>query len=220
MSYPVLLHLQGRRAVIVGGGQVAACKCADLLAAGAQITVISPELTPSLLALAEAGHITWLAAVYAPGQLAALRPFLVIAATCVPDVNAQVIADAQALGILAGAADDTSGDFTGMATVRRGAITLAAATGGASPALAAHLRGRLESAVGPEYETLAEWLAGLRPRVRQGLASQAERRAFWRALLDSSALAYLRRGDTLAARAVIDDLLAAAGLTEREELRP
>jgi siroheme synthase-like protein len=220
MGYPVLLHLQGRRAVIVGGGQVAARKCADLLAAAAQVTVISPALSPSLLALVDAERITWLDAVYAPGQLAALRPFLVIAATSAPAVNARVIADAQALGILAGAVDDTPGDFTGMAAVRRGAITLAAATGGASPALAAHLRERLESAVGPEYETLAVWLAGLRPRVQQVLPSSEERRAFWRGLLQSSALAHLRAGDRAAARAVIDDLLAEAGIMDGEEVRP
>ena len=54
-----------------------------------------------------------------------------------------------------------------MATVRRGEITLAVATDGASPALAAHLREKLEAAIGEEYATLADWLGELRPLVRE-----------------------------------------------------
>ena len=41
--YPVNLDLRGRRALVVGGGSVAAHKVAGLLASGAQVTVVAPE---------------------------------------------------------------------------------------------------------------------------------------------------------------------------------
>jgi len=55
--YPVFLNLQGRRAVVIGGGAVAEQKVVDLLAAGAHVTVVSPETTLRLRDLADAGGI-------------------------------------------------------------------------------------------------------------------------------------------------------------------
>ena len=57
--YPVGLRLAGRRVVVVGGGQVAHRRVAGLLEARAQVTVVSPELTPALEALVAPGSVTW-----------------------------------------------------------------------------------------------------------------------------------------------------------------
>ncbi|MFN8560855.1 MAG: hypothetical protein U0703_04340 [Anaerolineae bacterium] len=94
-----------------------------------------------------------------------------------------------------------------MAVVRRGAITLAVATDGASPALAAHLRAKLEAAVGEEYATVADWLGALRPQVR-ATGTPESRRDLWRAILDSPVLDLLRAGDEAGARAIIEALIA------------
>ncbi len=215
MSYPILLLLEGRRVVVVGGGQVAARKIADLLAAGAQVAVISPTLTEALHALVGKGAIFWHEEHFTSGKLRELKPLLVFAATDSPAVNAQVIADAHAAGVLVSAVDDTpGGDFSNMAAVHRGRVTLAVATDGASPALAAHLRRRMEMAIGEEYEVLADWLAELRPIVLRNLHSPEARRALWQAILDSSVLKLLRHGDEIAARREINRLLAEAGVGE------
>jgi precorrin-2 dehydrogenase/sirohydrochlorin ferrochelatase len=215
MTYPVLLHLEGRRVVVVGGGQVAARKISDLLVAGAQIAVISPTLTEALYALVGEGVIRWHEEYFTSGRLHELKPFLVFAATDSPAVNAQVIAEAQAAGSLVSAVDDSPGsDLSSMAAVHRGGIILAVATNGASPALAAHLRERLETIIGDEYEVLADWLAELRPFVWQTLPSAEARRALWRAILDSSVLEHLRRGDESAARGELTRLLDEAGVKE------
>ena len=41
---PLFVNLAGRRVVLVGGGPVAAAKLTQLLAAGADVTVVSPEV--------------------------------------------------------------------------------------------------------------------------------------------------------------------------------
>jgi siroheme synthase-like protein len=101
-----------------------------------------------------------------------------------------------------------------MAAIRRGKITLAASTDGASPALAAHLRRRLELAIGEEYGILADWLAELRPLVQKHIPTQEARRLFWQSILESSALEHLRQGDELAARREINHLLAQSSVGE------
>ena len=209
MTYPILLNLRGRRVVVIGGGRVAARKAADLLDAGALITLISPALHPDLAALAERLDVRLTA--YQPGMLADLRPLLVFAATDSALGNQQVAAEARDLGLLVSLADDGSaGDFASMAAIRRGEITIGLATGGASPALAAYLREKLEAVVGEEYATLARWLGELRPLVRAQVSPEARRRDLWRAILASPALDHLRAGDEAGARAIIDQLVTQA----------
>ena len=68
--YPVFLNLRGRRAVVIGGGAVAEQKVLGLLAAGAHVTVVSPEITPRLAELAAAGGIDLRRRPYRSGDLA------------------------------------------------------------------------------------------------------------------------------------------------------
>src|SRR3954465_4535013 len=84
--YPVGLRLQGRRVVVVGGGQVAHRRVAGLLDAGAEVTVVSPEVTPAIEALVGPGSLTWLRRRYEPGDLD--RAWYAVAATDDPGVNA------------------------------------------------------------------------------------------------------------------------------------
>ena len=57
--YPLALRLDGRRVLVVGGGAVATRRVPALIAAGADIVLVAPELTPALRAHADAGRITW-----------------------------------------------------------------------------------------------------------------------------------------------------------------
>ncbi|MER6675878.1 uroporphyrinogen-III C-methyltransferase [Streptomyces sp. NPDC000983] len=68
--YPVGLRLTGRRVVVLGGGQVAQRRLPALIAAGADITLVSPGVTPSVQAMADAGEFTWLRRRYEEGDLA------------------------------------------------------------------------------------------------------------------------------------------------------
>lgn len=69
-AYPVGLRLAGRRVVVIGGGQVAQRRLPALIAAGAEIVLVSPSATPSVDAMAETGEIRWERRRYEDGDLA------------------------------------------------------------------------------------------------------------------------------------------------------
>lgn len=209
--YPVMLDLTGRACVVVGGGEVAVRKVQSLLETRANITIISRHLHPTLAALAETGQITLHCGLYESGMLAAITPFLVFAATDDPAVNQQVATEARSLGALVNAADEQGErDFTNMASVQRGDITIALSTGGASPELAAHLRKQVSDLIGAEYGILSAWMGEARSIVQAGVAAQPTRAAIWRRVLESTILETLRQGDTAAARQQFDDLIQQA----------
>ncbi len=102
--YLLALRLAGRRVTIVGGGAVAARRVPALLESGADVVVVSPELSP---ALAERiGQIRWIRRGYARGDCAG--SWLVGACTSDPDVNSAVAAEADAAGIWCVRADDAA----------------------------------------------------------------------------------------------------------------
>jgi len=105
--YPLGLLLAGRRVVVLGGGQVAQRRLPALLAAGADVHLISPSTTPAVQAMGDAGELTWHARGYRPGDLA--EAWYVLAATGDPAVNAAAAAEAEAARTFCSRADDASG---------------------------------------------------------------------------------------------------------------
>jgi precorrin-2 dehydrogenase/sirohydrochlorin ferrochelatase len=162
-TYPInLVGLQDTSAVVIGGGSVATRKVAGLLEVSAQVTVISPEPSPELVARSEAGTIRLQRRPWTPTDVD--DAFLVVAATDDPAVNRAVALRVRARGGLVNVVDDpTLSTFILPAVLRRGDMTIAVSTGGASPALAAWLRRRLEATIGAEYAALTDALAALRP---------------------------------------------------------
>ncbi|MFD4790690.1 uroporphyrinogen-III C-methyltransferase [Streptomyces sp. NPDC058459] len=92
-AYPVGLRLTGRRVVVLGGGQVAQRRLPALIAAGADILLVSPEATPSVEAMADAGEITWLRRPYTEGDLSGTWYALI--ATSDPVANATASAEGE-----------------------------------------------------------------------------------------------------------------------------
>ncbi len=206
-SYPIALtQLAGVRCVVVGGGEVALRKVRALLQSGAHVCVVSPALHPLLTEWHAAGQIEHWARPYAPDDLAGA--FLAIAATDRREVNAAVAAEARQRDILCNIADDPDGSsFHTLATVTRGSVLLAATTGGESPALAAHIRRKLEQTFGPEYGILAERLGRLRAEVGQSLVPAA-RAQLWRALATDDVLEMVRNNDLAGLERLIETLIA------------
>ncbi len=104
--YPVGLRLAGRPVVMVGAGHVAQRRVPALLAAGAVVTVVSPEATPSLEAMADAGELTWLRRRFVDADLD--DAWYVVAATDDPVANAAISVAADVRRIFCARADDAA----------------------------------------------------------------------------------------------------------------
>jgi precorrin-2 dehydrogenase/sirohydrochlorin ferrochelatase len=104
MLFPIFLKLTGRRAVVIGAGNIAASKIVSLREAGAIVTVIAPDALPEIHELAASGEIEWLQRPYQADDLDGA--FIAVAGTATPEVNRAVFAEAQSKEILCNAVDD------------------------------------------------------------------------------------------------------------------
>ena len=122
--YPSGLVLAGRRVVVVGGGQVAQRRVPALIAAGAEVLVVSPDVTPAIEGLAKDEAITWTAREFADTDLD--EAWYAMAATDDEGVNAEVAAAAEARRIFCVRADDANnGSAWTPAVGRHGEVTVA-----------------------------------------------------------------------------------------------
>jgi siroheme synthase-like protein len=158
--YIACLDLSGRACVVVGEGAIAREKVDGLSGAGATVTRMAPDA-------------------YRASDLD--QAWLVVAATSDEALNRRVYADASERRIFCNVADVPElCSFILPALHRRGPITVAVSTGGASPALAQWLRDSFAQQVGFEHEQLANELQRIRPWVKQTLHTYEERRDYFR----------------------------------------
>ena len=153
--YPVVLRLEGRRCLVVGGGGVARRKVEGLLASGAVVTVVAPVVDDELRADAAGagGRLTIEERPYREQDLAGA--WLAIAATDDAAVQQQVFDDGERAGVWVNAADDPERCALFLPAVhRRDPVIVAVSTEGTSPALAGWLRDRLAAALPPRLEEL------------------------------------------------------------------
>lgn len=204
--FPMALDLHGRDCLVVGGGAVATRKLKALLIAGAEVRVVAPEASERIRALAADGSLRLIEAPFSPDHLDGA--FLVVAATDQRQVNDAIIADARRRHILVNSVDGSSGDFIMPATIRRGEVQVAITTGGQSPALARHLRTRIEAALPDEYGPLSEVLSLVRSELlRENTLVEPD---LWQRAISPSVLDAVRQGDHQLAR----DLVRARLLAE------
>ena len=200
--YPVYIELREQPCVVIGGGKIADGKVEGLLAAQANVTVISPDLTAHLRELVEEKKITYLARAYQPGDLTGA--FMVICATDQAEINHQVWQEASANRQLVNVVDDTPRcNFIAPSILRKGDLSIAISTSGKAPAMAVRLKERLQRELGPEYERFLELAGDLREPLARHIPDFETRKALWYELVDSEILDVLARGDESAARAII-----------------
>ncbi|MGH8326235.1 MAG: siroheme synthase CysG [Steroidobacteraceae bacterium] len=207
---PIFLRIESRSAVVVGGGAVAARKAELLLACGARVTLVAPELSrPAAALLASAtDRIEHLAAAFDPRQLAGAA--LAIAATDSPPVNASVAAAAAARHLPVNVADDAAlSSFILPAVVDRSPVIVAIGTEGTAPVLARRLREQIEALLPARLGTLARFAGARRAAVRQALRP-SERRPFWERFFGGGASAEVLAGREREADASFTRELAAA----------
>ena len=173
------LDLTGRSCLVVGGGRVGLDKAQGLLECGALVTVVAPQASPEVQALAA----EWRAREYETADLEG--HLIVTAATDIRALNERVAGDAAQRGMLCNVVDQPDlCTFILPAVHRNGPIAVAISTGGASPALAQWLRAKIAEVVGPEHARIAHQLQDLRPWAKRNLATYEERRDYFQRLVE------------------------------------
>ena len=210
-ALPLLLRVEGKRVVVVGGGAVGERKATAARAAGAEVLLIAPSLTPRLSEMAQEGLIVLLQREYEDGDL--IGADVVFAATNSASTNRLIGEEARRLGALVNVSDDPeSSDFSTPAVARSGEVEVYLSTGGGSPALARLVKSDIERLLGHEYDLLASLLRSIRPLVKARVRDDAERAALFEAIAHRDFLEILRSRDYLKADAKLGQLLGDHGI--------
>ncbi len=164
--YPAFIDVRGRDCVVIGGGDLGEEKVLKLLECGARVIVISPTVTRKVEDLESEGRLSWTRRQYRRGDLE--RAFIAVAATTDDHAMSREIAqEAEERNVLLNVVDVTHlCTFIAPSVARRGEVTVATSTGGASPALARTFREKIESSRILEYADLAPLLAKARARLK------------------------------------------------------
>ena len=206
--YPAFIDVRNRTCVVIGGGPLGEEKVVKLLECDASVVVISAEVTPRVRELSADCKIDWLSRGYVEGDLE--RAFLAIAATDDNDLNRQISREAEERNVLLNVVDVTHlCTFIAPSVARRGEVTVATSTGGASPALARTFREKLEASRILEYADLAPILSRGRAELRRlGLQVEPDQ---WQSCITEELLDTVQAGrDEEAFAQLIDGLLARA----------
>ncbi|MBS1154826.1 MAG: cobA [Proteobacteria bacterium] len=193
--FPVFIDLKNQPCLVVGGGEVAQRKVGLLLAAGAKLTIVAPQLTDGLQEQVHNHRATHIARDWQAGDTAGMR--LVIAATDNSQVNTAIHAECEAAGILVNVVDHPElCRFIVPSIVDRSPLMIAISSGGQAPVLARHLRARIEAWLPHGYGVLARLAGQFRDQVKARFGDrERERRRFWENALEGAAAEKALAGD-------------------------
>lgn len=163
--FPFMLFLEGKKVVVVGGGHVATRRIKYLLKTGAEITVVSPEITDALKQLAVNKKIVWLKRKFTSKDIS--QALLVIAATDSQAINQLVSKHVKENQLLNVASDLNLGNFHFPSSYTNGDLTIAVSTNGSSPKLAREIKSDLERKYDTSYIQFLSFLKELRKKILQ-----------------------------------------------------
>jgi uroporphyrin-III C-methyltransferase / precorrin-2 dehydrogenase / sirohydrochlorin ferrochelatase len=177
--FPLFLNLSGRRVLIVGGGPVAASKLGALLATGADVRVVAPDIRREIVdagvAVSQRGFVE-----------SDLDEVWLVVAAATPEVNRRVAAAAHERHLFVNAVDDPANATAFLSgVVRRDGVTLAISSSGEAPGLTGLLREALDAVLPKD---LSAWMdEARRQRLRwrrDGVPMEARRPLLLEALND------------------------------------
>jgi precorrin-2 dehydrogenase/sirohydrochlorin ferrochelatase len=204
--YPVHLDIQNRKCLVVGGGAVGTRKVNTLLECGARVAVVSPEPTPQLTRLASEGSITLRKRNYRSDDITGM--FLVIGATDDESLNHQISKDAERAHILCNIADRPEVcNFILPSIVRCGDLVITVSTSGKSPALAKHLRQKLETQFGREYADFLLLMGAIRRKILSQAHEPEAHKDLFHKLIDSNLIELMQAGKTEEINSVLYKIL-------------
>lgn len=212
MDYlPVFLQLRSARAVIVGGGRIAARKAELLVRSGAHVIVVAPQLHEELRNRLAAGELTYLAERFVPAHLDGAA--IAIAATGLREVNTAVSEAARERGVPINVVDDASlSTFIFPAIIDRSPVLVAVGSAGQAPVLARWVREQIEALLPARLGALARFMGERRRSVQRALGAAA-RRALWERVVRGQAGSRLLVGDEPGAQRAFEAELLVSQLT-------
>lgn len=186
--YPVFLNLKNKKTIVIGGGKVAERKTRTLLKADASVKIISPSLTHDLKILSRSGKLTHTKRNYRKKDTK--EAFLVIAATSSPGTNTEIARDTK---FLVNVVDTPSeGNFIAPSIVRRGRLTIAIATEGASPAISKAIRKEIEQLYGRDFALYLRFAESVRGKAMSKITDLRKRERFLKSLASARIFKALR----------------------------
>lgn len=219
--FPVLLDVSGRLVVVVGSSRAAVRTATTMASHGADVVVISPDVTESLTELEAAGVLTTEARGYVRGDLT--RAFIVVCAAGSPEIDAAVCEEARATGVLVTVLDDADAStFTMPSVVQRGPLQIAVSTGGIAPAVARRVRREIASTYGPEWGVYVALLGAVRIRAIERFGvGDAGLGLLFESIAASDLLGRIRAGEDPSAADVLEEHASAMEPeVERDDAQP
>jgi uroporphyrin-III C-methyltransferase / precorrin-2 dehydrogenase / sirohydrochlorin ferrochelatase len=211
--FPIFLNIRNKRCLVVGGGTVAERKTASLLKSGADVVLVSPELSLNLTTWRDMGQLSHLAREFQDEDLNGAH--LIIAATSNPAINRHISDLAGIQRIPVNVVDQPElCSFILPSVIDRSPVVAAISTSGASPVLARLIRSRLESLIPAGYGRLADLCSRFRQRVKETFADPADRRLFWERTLEGGVAERVFSGHDAEADQLMEKALANTRLSE------
>lgn len=204
--YPILVELENQKVLVVGGGMVAQRKIDTLLRHGAEVLIVSRELSDLLEQYVEEGRVTLIDTEFNVNQLDDV--FMVIAATDDAELNAVISAEAKKRGMLINAVDQPADcTFIVPSVIRQGDLLVAISTSGKSPALAKKIRKELETKFGKGYKEFLALMGIVRERVLEMGLPQKENSRIFHELVDSRLLEAVKEQDIDGVTSILNSIL-------------
>ncbi|MCO7125185.1 siroheme synthase [Sporolactobacillus shoreicorticis] len=171
IDYPLNLDLDGRVAVVIGGGRIATRKIRSLIRCHAKVTVICEQASHQIQEWSEHNDVIWIRRNWRSGDTD--HAFLTIVATNNESVNTEIARSAGPNQLICVAGKTALGNFSVPAVTRRGRLTVAVATGGASPLYAKKLRDQIACNLDEDLEDYLDFLYVFRQEIiKKGLSSE------------------------------------------------
>jgi precorrin-2 dehydrogenase/sirohydrochlorin ferrochelatase len=183
-SYPIMLNIEDKAVVVVGGGLIAYRKMVGLLQAGACVTVISPTIHSEIEKLFTENRIAWKNKLFEPGDLDSA--LIVIAATNSEMVNKFVASSAGKFQLVNIVDNPQLSTFHVPAKLTRGDLTISVATGGASPTLSKSIRDELAVIYDESYGDYLEFLTLSREKVKHSMLDQTTKTKLLKAITNET----------------------------------
>lgn len=177
MSYfPFFMNIEGKRGLIVGGGTSALFKVKKLLPFQVNLEVIALEVLEEIQVFASEGKLRIKFHSFSEADLMPVPHFVIVALEDKEERH-KIATLCKERGILVNVVDDPNYcDFYFPSLITRGKCSIGISTSGASPAISALLREKIEQIVPENMEEIMDWLEEKRLHLREQFFTEKARK--------------------------------------------